>query len=271
MQPTYSLMRRFAVIFVMLTVPIAAISAENRPTMVRVDFAAYEYPPLYHTSVEGNFSGTLGETIKEMCQEGGLDCRAQMYPIARAYDLVLSGSADMTISGKHPRFDDCCVATEWSYPWSAGLFSALPESEVPKTESEMLGRSLIVVRGWRSPYRFMPNFDQLVADKKITVYYPDSNFGAIQMLNNGRADLLWGSIDFLWYLEKLNLSGKFEYTELLKIPIVLWVDKTKQDVVEGLNSGFDNLQSKELLDDQNLLLPHLMEEVFQDAPVKETQ
>jgi len=237
----------------------------------RVEFAAYEYPPLYHTSVDGFFSGTVGETIKAMCQEGDLDCIAKMYPIARAYDLTVAGSADMTISGKHPRFKECCVASEWDYPWSAGFFSAQAESETPSSESEMEGKSLIIVRGWRSPYRFMPNLDQLIAEKRIIVYYTDSNVGAIEMLNSGRADLLWGSVDFFWYLDKLNLAGKFNYSERLKIPLVLWVNKTETEIINGLNKGFGVLKEKHLLDEQNLLIPEIMEKNFRDAPLKKSQ
>jgi hypothetical protein len=258
-------------IFFVFAISAPLLAADGREPNYRVDFALYEYPPLYHTSVEGNFSGTVGETIKEMCREGGLDCIAEMYPIARAYDLTVSESADMTISGKHPRFEECCVASEWNYPWSAGFFSALPGIEIPTTESEMVGKAVIIVRGWRSPYRFMPNFDQLVAEKKITVYYPDSNIGAIQMLDSGRADLLWGSIDFFWYLEKLNLTGKFNYAERIKIPLVLWMNKKETEIIDGLNKGFGVLKEKQMLDEQNLLVPNIMKQVFQDAPLKKSQ
>jgi ABC-type amino acid transport substrate-binding protein len=258
-------------LFFVFAISAPVLAADGQELNHRVDFALYEYPPLYHTSVEGNFSGTVGETIKEMCREGGLDCITEMYPIARAYDLTTLEIADMTISGKHPRFEECCVATEWTYPWSAGFFSALPGIEIPMTESEMVGKSVIIVRGWRSPYRFMPNFDQLVAEKKITVYYPDSNISAIQMLDSGRADLLWGSIDFFWYIEKLNLTGKFDYTERLKIPLVLWVNKTETQIINGLNKGFGVLKEKRVLDEQNLLVPEIMKKVFQDAPLKKSQ
>jgi ABC-type amino acid transport substrate-binding protein len=254
-----------------LTCQTSTSSAAGQAVKISVNFAAYEYPPLYHTSLKGEFSGTLGETIKRMCKDGGLKCYVSVYPIARAYQLTISGTADMTISGKHPRFNDCCVATKWGYPWSAGLFSPLAAGNVPKSESEMIGRSLIVVRGWRSPYRFMPNFDQLVAEKKITVYYPDSNYGAIQMLLNGRADLLWGSIDYFWYFKKMNITGKFKYTEHVKIPIVLWVNKKKPQVIEGLNKGFYELKMKNKLDINNLLIPSLMKNVYKDAPLRKTQ
>lgn len=256
--------------FLFLSLPLLAQLAWAEAAKTKIDFAVYEYPPLYHTSVEGQFSGTLGETIKQLCSKGGVECRTQMYPIVRAYDMVISGQADISISGMHPRFDECCTATDWSYPWSAGLFS-LTNSDIPKTESEMEGHSLIVVRGWRSQYRFMPNFDQLVADGKLRVNYTNSNYSAIQMLSRGRGDLLWGSIDFLWYLEKLGLTDQVQYHERLQIPIVLWVNKRSPQVLAALNSGFAQLKAEQSLDEQNLLRAELMEKVYQDAPMKKTQ
>lgn len=240
------------------------------PAPLKAEVAVYEYPPLYHTSVEGHFSGTLGETIKQLCFKGRVVCNTQMYPIVRAYDMVISGQVDVSVSGLHPRFDDCCTATDWSYPWSAGLFS-LSGAVIPQTEAEMVGHSLIVVRGWRSQYRFMPNFDQLVAEGKLRVYYTNSNYSAIQMLNRGRADLLWGAIDFLWYLDKLDLADQVQYHERLKIPIVLWVNKKAPQVLAAFNRAFAQLKAEHGLDEQNLLQTERMKAVYQDAPLKKTQ
>lgn len=259
----------YAVLSLLTSIPILA-SAETKVKQT-AHFAVYEYPPLYHTSIDGHFSGTLGETIKQICHKGQLNCQSQMYPIARAYELVISGNADISISGTHPRFDSCCTASDWNYPWSAGLFTLNNNKQIPQSENDFTGQSLVVVRGWRSQYRFIPNFDQLVADKKINVYYANSNYSAIKMLESNRADLLWGSVDFLWYLDKLNLAHKIQYSERLKIPIVLWVNKNRPDVLEGLNRGYANLLASEQLDDQNLLRQDIMADVYQDAEMKKSQ
>ncbi len=237
-----------------------------------IKLALYEYPPLYHTSYQGEFSGTLGETIKQICTSAGLDCQTQMYPIARAYKLTTTGQADATLSAIHPRFDQCCTASDWSYPWSAGFFTLKDNQQTPPhSEQELTGQSMVIVRGWRSQYRFMPNFDQLVAEKKIQVFYANSNYSAIQMLNHGRADLLWGSVDFLWYINKLKLNDKILYSERLQIPIVLWVNKQAASALERFNNAFKEIQLSGQLDEQNLLRDDIMKQRYQDAPLKETQ
>lgn len=252
--------------FVLLLVCSPGLRADQ----ARVNFSVYEYPPLYHTAESGRFSGTLGETILQICQLQQLDCLPTMMPIARAYEQVIAGESDMTISATHPRFADCCSATDWSYPWSAGFFSRSAEG-VPGSEEEMKGRSMVVVRGWRSHYRFLPNFDQMVADNEIRVFYANSNYSAIQMLKSGRAELLWGSVDYLWYLDELNLSDQFHYAERLQIPIVLWVNKQRPELLEKLNQGFEQLKQTGQLDKQNLLRPDLLHPLYEDAPLKKGQ
>lgn len=258
-----------ALVFTLALTLLPQLSIAETPRN-QAELAVYEYPPLYHTSTEGQFSGTLGETIKQLCLKGGIECNTQMYPIARAYEMVISGQVDISISATHPRFNECCIATDWSYPWSAGLFS-LGDTDIPKNENDMIGRSLIIVRGWRSQYRFIPNFDQLVAEGKLRVHYTNSNYSAIQMLSKGRAELLWGSVDFLWYLDKLGLRDQIQYYERLQIPIVLWVNKSAPQVLSALNQGFEVLKDNQDLDQHNLLRPELMQQLYQDAPMKKTQ
>lgn len=260
----FSAFRWYRVLAGCLVIHTALLQAET----VEVDFSVYEYPPLYHTSTSGRFSGTLGETILKICDKAQLDCRPVLMPIARAYERTISGQSDMTISATHPRFDKCCVASQWNYPWSAGFFSRLPSTKVPESEAQMKGKSMIVVRGWRSHYRFMPNFDQLVESKEITVLYANSNYSAISMLKRGRAELLWGAVDYLWYLDKLNLSDEFSYSERLQIPIVLWVNKQRPQLVETLNDGYEQLKQDGLLDQQNLLRTDILHQYYEDAPLK---
>lgn len=261
---------RLSALSILLASITAQASKEKEKGILQIGL--YEYPPLYHTSDQGEFSGTLGETLKHICITAGLSCQTQMYPIARAYKLTTTGQTDATLSARHPRFDECCIASDWSYPWSAGFFTLKENPQIqPYSEQEFTGQSIVIVRGWRSQYRFLPNFDQLVADKKIQVFYANSNYSAIQMLNYGRADLLWGSVDFLWYINKLKLNDRIQYSERLQIPIVLWMNKQASPSLERFNSAFKKIQLSGQLDEQNLLRGDIMIKRYQDAVLKETQ
>lgn len=264
-------MKHFHLIISLIIFPFFSAQAENGTIKPTIRLAAYEYPPLYHTSIGGEFSGTIGETIKKMSEVGGSTLQTTMFPLARSYELVNKGLLDATLSGVHPKFDQCCKASQWSYPWSAGLFAKSSQTKIPTTEEEMIGHSVIIVKGWRSPYRFMPNLDKLIAEKKIKVFYPLSNFSAIKMLENGRADFLWGAVDFLWYLRKMDLIKNFSYHERLKIPIVMWVNKSKPSVLDSLDSGYKILKQQKMLDEQNLLIPDLMKKNYKEATFKKTQ
>lgn len=151
------------------------------------------------------------------------------------------------------------------------FFTLKDQAAPPHSEEEFSGQSLVIVRGWRSQYRFMPNFDQLVSEKKIQVYYANSNYSAIQMLSNGRVDLLWGSVDFLWYLDKLRLNNEIRYSERLQIPIVLWINKHSHVVLNRFNTAFKEIQRSGQLDEHNLLLNDLMVNRYQDAEMKKNQ
>jgi len=215
--------------------------------------AIYDYPPLYHISGDDSLSGSIGETVKEMCAIAGINCNTQFYPISRAYEAVIQGKSDITFSSIHPRFDECCLKAEWEYPWSSGLFALSHFKSIPKSEEEMIGKKIIFVNGWRSPYRFIPNLDALEKEGKLVVYRANDIPSAIKMLDRNRASLLWGSIDFLWHIKNLKMENRFHYEPRVFLPITIWVHKSKPKILKKLNDAFLKLKKNEGLEGNNLL------------------
>ena len=73
-----------------------------------------EFASLFHTSVEDEFSGVIGETVKQICLEAELDCHFRMRPVSRAYQEIERGVAQALITVQFDRFNKCCIKSDWS-------------------------------------------------------------------------------------------------------------------------------------------------------------
>jgi len=253
----------------------AAADTNNTPTQSRdkprleVGFAVFEYPPLYHSTADGDFSGILGETFKALCERGNLQCTFNMLPVARAYKSLMTGSNQILISGKHPKFKKCCRASQWTYPWTSGIYSKNPLSEIPASGKELIGKSLIVLRGWIAPYVFQPKLDDLSSSGQLTLYKSISNQSAIRMLQSDRAQLLYGATEFRWYFDKMGLTGNFNFRHIRTMPLVLWVSTDRADILKRLDDAFEEMKAEGILTKSNILKPEILSARYVDAPFTE--
>ena len=227
---------------------------------------SFEFPPLLHSTQSGAFSGTMGESVKLLCEEAKLDCRFRVVPLKRAYRELKENQADALITIDLGQLKECCVASKWASPWSAGWFASPTIERIPEKEADLEEQSLIVVMGMKSPYRFSPNLDKMAAEQKLFVSKAVDISASVQMFIHGRAPLLWGGEDFKWYFRKIDPTAQFSFTSKITIPVVVWARKERTAAMERLNSAFDRLVEKGLLGVNNLLEPSLMGQRYQDAP-----
>ncbi|MCW9032944.1 MAG: hypothetical protein OQJ97_01900 [Rhodospirillales bacterium] len=233
--------------------------------IIDVSFAVFEYPPLYHTAKNGQFSGVLGETFKALCKTGRLNCTFTMYPVPRAYKNIKEAKNHVLITGNHPRFSECCIHSDWNYTWTSGLFSEKPIDEIPETEDGLIGDYLAVVRGWIAPFLAFPNLRKNDEAGKIYLSESNSNYSAIKMLDSRRATYLYGAEEFYWFFEKMGLKGKFNFRPFKSMPLVLWVPKIHKTIQERLNKAYTILVSQGALTEYNVLKKELLAEVYMEA------
>ena len=86
------------------------------------------------------------------------------------------------------------------------------------------------------------------------------------MFLKDRAPLMWGGEDFEWYINKMNPEADYFFKPVIELPVVVWVNKNKPDVLNVLNQAFRKLTKQKLLDTNNLIIPQLMQQRYQDAP-----
>ncbi len=231
-----------------------------------IKLATFEYPPFFHSTIDGKFSGTIGETVAYMCEQSQITCHIEALPYKRAYQKLFNKQVDGLITIDVKTFQDCCISSDWNTPWIAGFFSEKPLDDIPDSPDQVLGKSLITVAGMKSPYEFMPNLTQWAKDKKISLFSANNIFTATRMFINNRADLLWGSEEFTWYFEKQHAQNRFNFRPLLTYSTVIWVHKDRPDILNKLNAGYALMQKNGALSKNNLLNEELMKARYVDAP-----
>lgn len=245
-----------------ISVLLSIIADAKAELPIEVHIGTFELPPLYHTSVSNDLSGTIGETVKELLKIGNMSYRLSMWPVKRAYRNIEIGKSEILITGRHARFNESATSSDWFSPLTSGVFSEKPLSEIPKNEQEFIGTKIIIIRDWQSPYKVIKNLDHYIADKKIDVHWASSLPIAIRMFDAKRAPFLWGSENFIWTFKNMNLNDRpLHFKELMVTPMVLWVSKKSKnhdEILRRLNKAFKTMKDMEMLNEKNLLKNTLM-------------
>lgn len=246
-----------------LLVLISTIATAKDDDVITI--GSFPFPPLLHLSEDGSFSGTMGETVKRLCAEAKLNCQFRVAPLSRTYNELRNGKIDALITLDLDQFEECCIRSQWRSPWSAGLFSFLPELDIPTDAQSMLGKSLIVVSGMRSPYGFLPKLDQWSEDKRINLSVGWDITTATKMFVRHRAEFLWGGEDFKWYINKHKPGVEYNFKPLMHKDVVVWVRKGKSESLSRLDSALQRMKQQGLLNQKVLLNEQLMEEYYKEA------
>ncbi len=257
----------FAVLLVAILIPVSSPAfATDPPKPLTATIASFSFPPILHTGVTGEFSGTMGETVKMLCQDAELTCDFMVTPLKRAYAQLRDGTVDALITINVNQLNDCCIPSDWSSPWTAGFFSSDGISAIPESREGLFGKALIVVNGMKSPYLFAKDLDKLHAERRLTLHKAPHILSSVKMFLVNRAPLLWGGEDFKWYIRKLDADARYDFKPFVKLPVVVWVRKDKPKILSLINEAFPRLRESKILGDKNLLNPTLMEQRYIDAP-----
>jgi len=260
---------RQILLLALVLVPLSAAASPPNPPL-RVTIASFSFPPLLHTARDNVFSGTMGETVKYLCEVASITCNFTVMPLKRAYQKVRSGASNALITINVGQLTNCCIPSDWASPWTAGFFSSAGAEEIPKSAKDLTGRSMIMVNGMKSPYFFAKNLDQMAADKRLTLWKAPNILSSVKMFLRKRAPLLWGGEDFMWYIHKLDKNATYSFKPLFKKPVVIWVRKDKPEVLALFNRIFAKVKAAGQLDSKNLLIPALMQQRYIDAPFQGT-
>ncbi len=260
------IIRIFLIVFALPAVSIAGNGSDNSNEDLNALISSFSFPPLLHISETYEFSGTMGETLKFLCTEAGLKCAYEVVPLKRAYSKVRKKDSDAIITINVGQLKDCCIPSDWSVPWTAGLFSDKDVNNVPSSPKDLIGKSLIVVKGMKSPYAFAKNLDEMSDEGKVRLHRATNIVSSVRMLVKQRASLLWGGEDFKWYISKINKNYEYDFKPLITIPVVVWVHKDKPDILLKLNAAFKKLKDSNVLGIDNFLQPKLMAQKYIDAP-----
>lgn len=254
--------------FIGISVLFSMIPEPRAELPIEVHIGTFELPPMYHTSVSNDLSGTIGETVKELFRIGNMSYRLSMWPVKRAYRNVEIGKSEILITGKHDRFNESATSSDWHTPLASGVFSKKNLNEIPSNELEFIGTKIIIIRDWQSPYTVIKNLDEYIVEKKINVDWADSLPIAIRMFNADRAPYLWGSENFKWAFNKLNRNDRpINFKELMVTPMVLWVSKKSKnhdEILRRLNTSFKKMKDMNMLNHKNLLNDNLMSNKFEE-------
>lgn len=250
-----------------LTSPVAVASQIAKGDTVTI--VSFSFPPRLHTTASGEFSGTVGETVKMLCEAAKLDCNFRVVPLKRGYQQIQTGDADAIITINLGQLTDCCIPSDWASPWTSGFFSSSDARVVPKTQEELNGQSLIIVTGMKSPYLFAKDLEQMEKDQSVTLLKAPKILSAVKMFLENRSPLVWGGEELKWYIDKLNKGAKYAFKPLLERPIVLWVRKDKPEILASFNKAYETLFQAKSFNQKNLLVPSLMKQRYVDAPFKE--
>ncbi len=257
-------MRFFLCICFGLVLLVQQAGADTHGEKQKLIIGSFSFPPLLHLAEDGSFSGQLGETVKHICMKAALACEFKVVPLKRAYNELVQGSVDALVTLDLDQFNECCLESTWRSPWSAGLFSNDLSMTLPETKDQILGKSLIVVNGMRSPYSFLPDMDNLASEGRLRVYKAKDIPSSVRMFHRKRAPLMWGGEDFKWHLKKIAPLMKYQYKALFKKDVVLWVRREKEGLLSLYNNAHDQLLKQGVIAENGTLVPAVMRKTYKE-------
>jgi len=254
---------------------VAESTAQNQMELpqLKVSIAAFDFPPMAHRAANGAVSGRAVETVREFCEASNMQCEILFYPAARAYREFESGGVDALLSGKVGRLEQCCSFADWYYPFRAGFIADRPVDDIPETEEELHVERIVMIGGWRSAYSYFPNLAELETANKVQITQSNSIVAAINMYESDRVTLFWGSDAFDWHFNKLSLSNdKRNFRALMSFPAGMFVTRLREnhdEILHRFNQVFKTYKDLGNLDEDNILIPDLLKDTYQDAPLPE--
>lgn len=238
---------------VLLLLDVAAAAAES----VTLKIAGYDYPPLYYLNDREQVEGLFVDVFKKMCDQQKVNCKFSAISAARTYKQLEDGDIDILITGKIPRFEKCCVVSDWSYSWVGGIYSR-EKISAPIDSTLLLGRSLVIPLGFELPYLVFKDLKNLEDAHRVRVIEARTARLTLKMFGKGRGDFVWSSSEteplLRAYSDKKNTH--YHFYPLKMIPVVAWINRTNpqyESIVQGFNRANAELLKSEVIATDGLL------------------
>lgn len=179
------------------------------------------------------------DTVKKTCKAAELDCKFTRYPIKRGAFMLKSGIIDALLTIDDQQFRHCCNSSLWTTPAFYGIYAKQDPIHIPRYEQELIGHSLIIIRGSQTCKISLPNLDRLRKEGLITVYEANDRTSAIRMFQNGRAEYFWGIADIENDLKANNGGNNIQFLPILTRPVAVWFHKSKTSTLIKFDQAFE--------------------------------
>ncbi|UZE96734.1 transporter substrate-binding domain-containing protein [Alkalimarinus alittae] len=219
--------------------------------------AGYDYPPLYHLNERDQVEGEFVDVFKKMCQQQGISCKFTAISAARTYKQLEDGDIDILLTGKIPRFNECCIVSDWSYQWVGGIYSR-EKIETEIDSSLLKGRSLVIPLGFELPHLVFKDLKELESNHATRVIEARTARLTLKMFGKGRGDFLWSSSETGPLLREYsdNKESPYYFYPLKTIPVVAWINRTNphyETILNGFNRSYANLKASKVIADDGLM------------------
>ena len=220
--------------------------------------AGYDYPPLYYVNKSKQIEGVFFNVIKKMCDLQNFDCQFIASSAARSYKQLEDQSIDILITGKIARFNDCCKTTDWSYPWTGGIYSR-NELSKPVGSSLLLDKSLVIPLGLELPFFVFKELKAQQESNITSVINARTARLTLKMFGKGRGDFIWSSIETEALLREYSddKAATYYFYPLITIPVVAWVNVSNPEydkIVNGFNNAYIELKALKKVAHNGLLI-----------------
>nr|WP_285903238.1 transporter substrate-binding domain-containing protein [Alkalimarinus sediminis] len=219
--------------------------------------AGYDYPPLYYLNDVDEIEGELVDVFRRMCEQQRVGCKFSAISAARTYKQLEDGHIDILITGKIPRFNECCVVSDWSYSWVGGIYSR-EQVSTPIDSLLLKGRSLVIPLGFELPYLVFKDLKSLEQANSVRVIEARTARLTLKMFGKGRGDFVWSSSETEPLLREYsdNKNTPYFFYPLKTIPVVAWINRTNpnyESIVNGFNRAYAELVEANVITSNGLV------------------
>ncbi|WP_295893864.1 ABC transporter substrate-binding protein [uncultured Vibrio sp.] len=153
------------------------------------------YPIYYYNADTQSFQGPMIDTFRVICAEAEINCTFRALPKKRIEKELISGTIHfgsvINSDSQMKQLEGSVYYTQFNIPASIGIYSTLPEEQIPTQLEDYYGESIICVLGWT--LSIFPGVWEAEQQEKVRVYQSSSIEAATQMLLTGRSKFLYSN------------------------------------------------------------------------------
>lgn len=218
---------------------ILCFSNHPAASPAKVEFGMFDMPPFYNVKNGAPTGGICYDIMTKMLEKAKIPYVAQVYPAPRLYANLISGKTDVFIGIKNvPAYKDKVLYGETPVSNAElGVYSL--RAPPVKTKMDLIGKSVIVVRGYG--YGGLIDFLKDPANK-IHLFETTTHLSALKMLEGKRGDYLLDYTATINDILKDNPNPKITLSILSNIPLYLIVSKATPNggqLLEKLMAAFE--------------------------------